>query len=209
MAMMMRGMGGGMRPGSFKGQGVPPQQRIWALAGISATGHDGPPMFTVPRGRTVVLNYINRTAFAHAMHTHGHHFRAVRRQRRRLQALLARYRDRRRRPFGAHRLRRRQSRQVDDALSHDRAHGRRHGGLVPGRQRGLNVSDRDRQTAAGKHARQCFRQVLRDQTGAEGCAPPRRAARPRHWPLRRPACLAPSARQSCRPAHRRHRRWRA
>lgn len=24
-----------------------------------------------------LLNYINRTAFAHAMHTHGHHFRAV------------------------------------------------------------------------------------------------------------------------------------
>ena len=74
MAMMMCGMGG-MRPGSFKGHGVPPQQRIWALAGISATGHDGPPLFTVPRGRTVVLNYINRTAFAHAMHMHGHHFR--------------------------------------------------------------------------------------------------------------------------------------
>ncbi len=75
MAMMMRGMGG-MRSGGFQGQGVPPQQRIWALAGVSATGHDGQPMFTVPRGRTVVLNYINRTMFPHAMHVHGHHFRA-------------------------------------------------------------------------------------------------------------------------------------
>jgi FtsP/CotA-like multicopper oxidase with cupredoxin domain len=73
MAMMMgRGMG---RGGAFTGYGVPPQQRIWALAGVAATGHDGPPMFHVERGRTVVLNFINRTAFPHAMHVHGHHFR--------------------------------------------------------------------------------------------------------------------------------------
>ena len=32
-------------------------------------------MFTVTRGRTVVLNFANRSAFAHAMHVHGHHFR--------------------------------------------------------------------------------------------------------------------------------------
>ena len=71
MAMMM-----GRARAPFTGYGIPEQQRIWALAGVSATGHDGPPMFTVPRGRTVVLNYINRTAFPHAMHVHGHHFRA-------------------------------------------------------------------------------------------------------------------------------------
>ncbi len=71
MAMMM---GRGRAP--FAGYGVPPQQRIWALAGVAATGHDGPPMFTVPRGRTVMLNYINHTMFPHAMHVHGHHFRA-------------------------------------------------------------------------------------------------------------------------------------
>jgi FtsP/CotA-like multicopper oxidase with cupredoxin domain len=75
MAMMMGRMGGGMRPGGFQGYGVPPQQRIWALAGVSATGHDGPPMFTVKQGRTVLLNFVNRTAFPHAMHVHGHHFR--------------------------------------------------------------------------------------------------------------------------------------
>ncbi len=70
MAMMM---GRGRMP--FAGYGVPEPQRIWALAGVAATGHDGPPMFTVPRGRTVVLNFINRTMFPHAMHVHGHHFR--------------------------------------------------------------------------------------------------------------------------------------
>jgi FtsP/CotA-like multicopper oxidase with cupredoxin domain len=78
MAMMMGGgMGGGMGPGRFNGFGIPPQERIWALAGIASTGHDGPPMFTVARGRTVVLNFVNRTAFAHAMHVHGHHFRQL------------------------------------------------------------------------------------------------------------------------------------
>lgn len=80
MAMMMGrgGMGGagqGMGPGRFNGYGIPPQERIWALASVASTGHDGPPMFTVARGRTVVLNFTNRTVFPHAMHVHGHHFR--------------------------------------------------------------------------------------------------------------------------------------
>jgi FtsP/CotA-like multicopper oxidase with cupredoxin domain len=64
-----------MGPGRFNGYGIPQRERIWALAGIAATGHDGPPMFTVERGRTVVLNFVNRTALPHAMHVHGHHFR--------------------------------------------------------------------------------------------------------------------------------------
>ena len=82
MGMMMgRGgmMGGGMRGGmggaGFGGQGLPPQERIWALAGIASSGHDGPPIFKVERGRTVVLDVANRTALPHAMHVHGHHFR--------------------------------------------------------------------------------------------------------------------------------------
>ena len=82
MGMMMGGMGmgmgrmrGGVGPGAFNGFGIPPKERIWALASVSATGHDGPPMFKAERGRTVVLNFVNRTAFPHAMHIHGHHFR--------------------------------------------------------------------------------------------------------------------------------------
>jgi FtsP/CotA-like multicopper oxidase with cupredoxin domain len=78
MAMMMGRMGGmmgGMGPGRFDGYAIPPQERLWALAGISSTGHEGPPMFTVQRGRTVVLEFANRSAFGHAMHVHGHHFR--------------------------------------------------------------------------------------------------------------------------------------
>ena len=80
MAMMMgRGgmMGGGMGGAGFRGYGLEPQGRIWALASIASTGHDGPPLFTVERGRTVVLNFANRSAFPHAMHVHGHHFRQL------------------------------------------------------------------------------------------------------------------------------------
>ena len=82
MAMMMRGggmggMGGGMGGAGFRGQGLAPQERIWALASIASSGHDGPPLFTVARGHTVVLNLPNRTAFPHAMHVHGHHFRQL------------------------------------------------------------------------------------------------------------------------------------
>ena len=75
MGMMMGRMGGGMGSGRLNGYGIPPQERIWALANVSATGHDGPPIFKVERGRTVLLNFANRTAFPHAMHVHGHHFR--------------------------------------------------------------------------------------------------------------------------------------
>lgn len=80
MAMMgRRGMGGmgGMGGTGFGGHGLPQQQRIWALASVASTGHDGPPLFTVARGRTVVLTFPNRTALPHAMHVHGHHFRIL------------------------------------------------------------------------------------------------------------------------------------
>jgi FtsP/CotA-like multicopper oxidase with cupredoxin domain len=87
MAMMMGrggmmgggGMGGGMGGGGFRGYGIAPQGRIWALANISSTGHDGPPLFTVERGRTVALTFANNSPFPHAMHVHGHHFRQLER----------------------------------------------------------------------------------------------------------------------------------
>lgn len=85
MGMMMGGMGGGMGsgmrgamgPGRFNGFGLPSQERLWALASISSSGHDGPPLFRVARGRTVLLNFVNRSLIPHAMHVHGHHFRQV------------------------------------------------------------------------------------------------------------------------------------
>jgi FtsP/CotA-like multicopper oxidase with cupredoxin domain len=59
------------------GHGIDPRARIWTLAGFASSGHHGPPLFTVKRGRTVMLGFANNTAFAHAMHVHGHHFRLL------------------------------------------------------------------------------------------------------------------------------------
>jgi FtsP/CotA-like multicopper oxidase with cupredoxin domain len=49
----------------------------WTLAGRASMGHDGPPLFSVKRGRTVTIGYVNRTEFPHSMHLHGHHFRLL------------------------------------------------------------------------------------------------------------------------------------
>jgi FtsP/CotA-like multicopper oxidase with cupredoxin domain len=81
MGMMGGGMGRGM-PGMtggqrFPGAGIDPGARIWALAGFASSGHDGPPLFKVKRGRAVMLAFQNRTAFPHSMHVHGHHFRLL------------------------------------------------------------------------------------------------------------------------------------
>jgi FtsP/CotA-like multicopper oxidase with cupredoxin domain len=73
-AMMMDMMRGGRE---VPGYGIASGRRIWALAGFASTGHDGPPLFRVKRGRTVMLSFANHTAFAHAMHVHGHHFRLL------------------------------------------------------------------------------------------------------------------------------------
>ncbi len=75
-AMMMGRMIGG-RGGEIPGHGIDLQARIWTLAGFASSGHDGPPLFSVKRGRPVVIAFDNRTAFRHAMHVHGHHFRLL------------------------------------------------------------------------------------------------------------------------------------
>jgi FtsP/CotA-like multicopper oxidase with cupredoxin domain len=49
--------------------------QVWAVAGRASDGHSGSPLFSVERGRTVMLDFPNATAFPHAMHVHGHHFR--------------------------------------------------------------------------------------------------------------------------------------
>ena len=66
-----------MRGRAISGHGIDPQARVWTLAGHASSGHDGPPLFSVRRGRTVVLTIDNRSAFPHAMHIHGHHFRLL------------------------------------------------------------------------------------------------------------------------------------
>jgi FtsP/CotA-like multicopper oxidase with cupredoxin domain len=66
-----------MRGPEIPGHGIDPRARVWTVAGFASSGHDGPPLFSVPRGRTVELTMSNDTAFPHAMHVHGHHFRVL------------------------------------------------------------------------------------------------------------------------------------
>lgn len=72
--MMGRMMGGGQE---VPGHGIAPSARIWTMAGFASSGHHGPSLFSVKRGRTVMLAFPNNTAFPHAMHLHGHHFRLL------------------------------------------------------------------------------------------------------------------------------------
>ncbi|MEM9632962.1 MAG: multicopper oxidase family protein [Pseudomonadota bacterium] len=50
---------------------------FWAFNGIA--GMEEKPMFSARRGETIILESRNDTAFAHAMHIHGHHFRVLER----------------------------------------------------------------------------------------------------------------------------------
>jgi FtsP/CotA-like multicopper oxidase with cupredoxin domain len=73
-ALMMNSMRGDRE---IPGHGIDPRARFWTLGGFASSGHHGPPLFSVKRGRTVMLSFANRTAFPHAMHLHGHHFRLL------------------------------------------------------------------------------------------------------------------------------------
>jgi FtsP/CotA-like multicopper oxidase with cupredoxin domain len=72
--MMGRMMGGA---GEVPGHGIDPSARIWTMGGFASSGHHGPSLFSVKRGRPVMLAFQNNTAFPHAMHLHGHHFRLL------------------------------------------------------------------------------------------------------------------------------------
>lgn len=48
---------------------------VWAFNGV-AHGMETP-MFKATRGRTIRMEMVNRTAFPHAIHLHGHHFTVV------------------------------------------------------------------------------------------------------------------------------------
>ena len=52
-------------------------KRVWALNGIA--GDMDKPLLSVKQGTTVVITMKNDTAWSHAMHLHGHHFKAVER----------------------------------------------------------------------------------------------------------------------------------
>ena len=75
---MSQTMADAMRAGrEIPGHGIDPRARLWTMAGQASSGHHGPPMFSVKRGRTVMLAFANKTAWPHGMHLHGHHFRLL------------------------------------------------------------------------------------------------------------------------------------
>lgn len=73
--MGMMGGGGAMSGGAMSGGMM--GMMGWTVNGVSATGHVHEPIVTVPRGRTVVMNLKNATAWWHPIHLHGHSFRVL------------------------------------------------------------------------------------------------------------------------------------
>lgn len=53
------------------------QGYFWAFNGQAGMGKA--PFFTAQRGETIILESVNDTAFPHAIHLHGHHFRVLER----------------------------------------------------------------------------------------------------------------------------------
>ncbi|MBL4786109.1 MAG: multicopper oxidase family protein [Cohaesibacteraceae bacterium] len=75
--------GGAMRrmgPTTYKGQPLDGEnyqrtRQFWAFNGVANLGED--PLFRAQIGQTMQVEISNATAFPHAMHVHGHHFRVV------------------------------------------------------------------------------------------------------------------------------------
>lgn len=69
------GIKGGLRSAIFRGQSMDIRTLLengkgWALNGVA--GPAAEPLFVAQKGQTLVLEFDNRTAFAQAMHIHGH-----------------------------------------------------------------------------------------------------------------------------------------
>ncbi len=80
--VMEGGAMGGLTEAVYQGkkQGIrelAAQKRVWAFNGVSDLPEA--PFVDLPRGRIVTLHMINQTAWPHAIHVHGHHFRVIER----------------------------------------------------------------------------------------------------------------------------------
>jgi len=74
----MGGMAGARHKGRRMGmRELVDQGMVWAFNGIAGMTEE--PLLRVERGRTAVIEMINDTAWPHALHLHGHHFRTVER----------------------------------------------------------------------------------------------------------------------------------
>lgn len=77
---MEGGAMGGMRGAMMGGRMMEMRElarngRIWALNGVA--GDMDTPLATLRRGESVIVDMVNDTAFPHAMHLHGMHFKEV------------------------------------------------------------------------------------------------------------------------------------
>lgn len=61
-----------LRRGDFRRTG-----QVWAFNGVANLPEQ--PLAAIRRGETVIIETVNDTAFVHAMHVHGHHFRVIER----------------------------------------------------------------------------------------------------------------------------------
>lgn len=61
-----------LRRGDFRRTG-----QVWAFNGVANL--PGQPLAAIRRGESVIIETVNDTAFVHAMHVHGHHFRVIER----------------------------------------------------------------------------------------------------------------------------------
>lgn len=78
--VMQGGAMGGMRGGMMGGRRMGMREMMgrgmaWTFNGVA--GMPKTPLIDARRGRTVVLKMVNDTAWPHAMHLHGHHFRVI------------------------------------------------------------------------------------------------------------------------------------
>ncbi|TYC51694.1 multicopper oxidase family protein [Rhodobacterales bacterium] len=78
--VMAGGAMGGMTSMMHDGTQMSPRSlmeagMVWGFNGIA--GMEGNPMFSAEKGKTIVLESRNDTAFPHAIHLHGHHFKVL------------------------------------------------------------------------------------------------------------------------------------
>lgn len=78
--VMEGGAMGGLSQGIYKGQRMSMRElvdngQVWTLNGVA--GLPANPWLRLDLGETVRIPLVNETAFPHAMHLHGHHFREV------------------------------------------------------------------------------------------------------------------------------------
>lgn len=80
--VMRGGAMGGMQRGMLDGNWIDLRELaargyLWTVNDITAHRLDMPPLLSVERGQSVILEMHNDTAFEHPMHLHGHHLKVL------------------------------------------------------------------------------------------------------------------------------------